>query len=91
MNSHAEIRKRIAIIVKEVSPQIDAKDISDGTNLIEDGVLDSLGFLTLATRIQKEFNIEIPFDEYSPEEFTVFGKFVEICATVLPIDNKDVV
>lgn len=83
MNKSDVVRKRIKEIIKEIASNINTDAISDDTGLISKGLLDSLGFLTLAVQIQQEFSIEIPFDRYTPEEFTVFGKFVSICASAV--------
>ncbi len=80
MGEHADLRRMIIAITEELSMYGNATDLSDNTNLIDEGVVDSLGFLTLVTRVQEKLGKEIPFDQYSPEEFTVFGKFVEICS-----------
>ena len=79
MNKDEDISDKIISIVLELSAQMDVADLQDDINLIGDNILDSLGFLTLAARVQQALGIEIPFDDYAPEEFTTFGKFVEIC------------
>jgi len=83
MNKLNVIRNRIKEIMKEIAPNIDTDAIADDTGLISKGLLDSLGFLTLAVQIQQEFAIEIPFDRYEPEEFTLFGTFVSICENAI--------
>lgn len=75
------LRDRIKKIIKENYPSINTDDLTADTNLVGTGLLDSLGFLTLVISIQQEFNIEVPFEKYSPEEFTIFGKFISICAS----------
>lgn len=79
MNDSNNTRERIVQIIKGIAPLIDKDELNDDMDMIGGGLLDSLDFLTLATRVQSEFGIEIPFDRYAPEEFTNFGKFVEIC------------
>jgi len=83
MNELEVIRNRIKEIIKEIVPNINTDTITDDTGLISEGWLDSLGFLTLAVHVQEEFAIEIPFDRYSPEEFTLFGVFVSICESAV--------
>lgn len=83
MNTYDVIRNRVKEIIKEIIPNINTDIIVDDTVLISPKLLDSLGFLTLATHIEEEFGIEIPFDKYEPEEFTCFGKFVSICDNAL--------
>lgn len=88
MNKLEVIRNRIKEIIKEIVPYINTDAITDDTGLISQGLLDSLGFLTLAVHVQQEFAIEIPFDRFAPEEFTKFGIFVSICGSALA--NKTV-
>lgn len=83
MNKLEVVRNRIKEIIKEIVPYTNTDAITDDTGLISQGLLDSLGFLTLAIHIQQEFAIEIPFDRYTPEEFTIFGKFVSICESAI--------
>ena len=40
------------------------------TNLIQEGVLDSLGFINLLMNLENEFDLDIDFSELDPAEFT---------------------
>jgi|ETN02SMinimDraft_2_1059926.scaffolds.fasta_scaffold37525_1 acyl carrier protein len=53
-----------------------AHEIDDSFNFIESGVVDSMGFLELITRVEKRFKIEIDFEDYDPSEFTYLYGFV---------------
>ena len=53
-----------------------AHEIDDSFNFIESGVVDSMGFLELITRVEKRFKIEIDFEDYNPSEFTYLYGFV---------------
>lgn len=88
MSESSIVRDRVIDIIMEIIPNINTETITDETALISKGLLDSLGFLTLAMHIQEEFGIEIPFDEHSPEEFTLFGTFVSICEDTIARHNK---
>ena len=88
MNDSEVIRNRIKEIIKEIVPNINTDAITDDTGLTSEGLIDSLGFLTLAAHVEAEFAIEMPFDRYAPEEFTLFGIFVSICESALA--NKTV-
>lgn len=80
-----DMRNRIIEMIREICQDVALEDIGDDTELIGKGcLLDSLAFLSLVLGIEQEFGIEIPFDEYSPEEFTIFGNFVAICLASLP-------
>ena len=44
-------------------------DFSETTDLIDDGILDSLDIVTLVTEIHAEFDVTIPAEEIVPENF----------------------
>ena len=45
------------------------RDISNDDNLLETGVIDSLGVLEIVTFLQEEFSLELQDDELTPENF----------------------
>lgn len=57
---------RIIEILKEINPYI---DVDSGTQLLEDGVLDSMGIMFLVASIEDAYDIEIPGEEIIPENF----------------------
>lgn len=40
------------------------------SNLIQEGILDSLGFINLLMTLESEFDLDIDFSELDPSEFT---------------------
>ena len=76
------IKKLVVKILSEVS-QESVTSIPEDADLIISGILDSMGFLTFATKIQEQLDIELPFDKYLPEEFTILEKFITICENAL--------
>ena len=44
-------------------------DFSETTDLVDDGLLDSLDIVTLVTEIHAEFDVTIPAEEIVPENF----------------------
>jgi acyl carrier protein len=45
------------------------RNISDNDNLLETGVIDSLGVLEIVTFLREEFSLEVEDDELTPENF----------------------
>jgi len=48
-------------------------DLEKSTNLIEEGVIDSLGIMKLLTFIEETYNIQISDEELLPENFESLG------------------
>lgn len=53
-------------ILGDLHPDV---DFSTATDLIDDGILDSLDIVTLVTEIHAEFDVAIPAEEIVPENF----------------------
>lgn len=53
-------------ILKEFRPDI---DFEKQTNLIADGLLDSLDIVNIISEMDSAFDIEIPVEEVTPENF----------------------
>ncbi len=47
----------------------DAVKITPDTNLFEEGIFDSLGFLSLISYLDEEFGVEVANDELNEENF----------------------
>lgn len=50
----------------------------NNSNLLVEGLLDSISFFSLLVEIENKIGVEISFDEYDPEEFTTTGGITEI-------------
>lgn len=59
--------QKILELLREINPY---ESIEEDTLLIEDGILDSVGVVTLVSLLEEEFEIEIPGEEMTPENFT---------------------
>ncbi len=68
-----EKKIRIACSEEEIGEKI-----SDDLNLVQSGIYDSIGFLELIASLEDELEIEIDLSEYSPQEFTNYGKLKKI-------------
>lgn len=55
---------------------VSSLDVDDDTNLLELGLIDSLGFIELILAVEERFGISLRLDERDPADFTTFGGFV---------------
>ena len=53
-------------ILNELHPEVDFENTSD---LVDDGILDSLDIVTLITEIHEAYDVTIPAEEIIPENF----------------------
>ncbi len=53
-------------ILNDLHPEVDFANTSD---LVDDGILDSLDIVTLITEIHEAFDVTIPAEEIIPENF----------------------
>jgi len=58
--------EKLLAILSDLHPDV---DFSTATDLIDDGILDSLDIVTLVTEIHAEFDVTIPAEEIVPENF----------------------
>ena len=58
--------EQLLAILSELHPDVDFESTSD---LIDDGILDSLDIVTLVTEINSVFDVTIPAEEIVPENF----------------------
>lgn len=67
------------------SPQLDAggltaADLTDDFDLLERGIIDSLGLIELVGALDEAFGLEVDFEDLDPEELTVVGPFCRYVA-----------
>ena len=58
--------EKLLEILTSLHPDVDFSSTSD---LVDDGILDSLDIVTLVTEIDAEFDVTIPAEEIVPENF----------------------
>lgn len=66
MTTHDIIRN---FIVTEMLQRSLARELSDDDQLVESGIIDSMGVMTLLGFLEEKFNIQIPGEELMPENF----------------------
>lgn len=57
---------KILEILKRVKPEV---DFVNGTDLVDEGILDSIDIVTIISEIEDEYKIEIDPDEIDPDNF----------------------
>lgn len=67
-------------IIKDKIREVAFKKVSDSDELIKSGILSSILVVDLATLLEEEFNVSIPFTEITPENFStaeLIKKYIE--------------
>ena len=64
-----DISARIRAFIREKFPLARKQELHDAANLLESGILDSLGILDVVAFVEGEFAISISDDELVPENF----------------------
>ena len=80
LSGNSNALERIRNFVLQKFPQARRKGLSDSDNLLENGIIDSLGVLDLVSFFQQEFSVAVADDDLTPENFAnieCMGQFVE--------------
>ena len=67
-------------IISEFKSNIHTEDISNDSSLIDSGVIDSVGIISLLSFLEKTFSLNISSDELMPDNFDTINlitSFVE--------------
>lgn len=62
-------------ILERMHPEV---DIENCTTLIDDKILDSLDIITLVSEVAHEFEVSIPVEELTPENFNSYKLIDEL-------------
>ena len=60
-------------IRRELAPDTSEADLGDDVSLLDSGILDSFGIMTLLTFIETKFQVRIPADQIEPANFESVG------------------
>lgn len=69
------MKERLIVLFAEALPGV---DFTKSEELVEDGILDSLGIVTVIDVISTEFNIEIPYEMLDAERFRSLAAIEEM-------------
>lgn len=67
-----ELIKRIKNFLIEKDYMDSDLSIGESDSLIESGILDSVATMSLLDFIEREFDIEVDYDDFTPENFDSF-------------------
>lgn len=62
-------------ILREVKPGV---DFETETSLVDDGILDSLDIISIISEVADEFDVKIPPEEITPENFNSAEAMMEL-------------
>jgi len=65
-------------IISEIMHEKGMSTLKKDENLLEKGIIDSVGLLHLITFIEERFNIQIPDEEVIPENFENLNKIASL-------------
>lgn len=72
------MEKRIIDIIVEVCGDESLRDNIETIDLLENDILDSLAFITLISRLEEEFNIEIQPTQINPDTWRKVSSIIEL-------------
>jgi acyl carrier protein len=76
MNDTAEIKEQIKDFIAETA-MVDKEEVKDETLIFDEGIFDSMGFLSLINFIEKDFNIKAEDSELLEENFESVNAMVK--------------
>jgi acyl carrier protein len=71
---------RIREFVLQKFPLARKRKVTDHDNLLESGIIDSLGVLDLVTFLQQEFSVAVEDDDLTPENFQNIERMAQFVA-----------
>lgn len=74
--------EKLLEILSDLHPDV---DFANTTDLIDDGILDSLDIVSLVAQIDAEFGVTIPAEEIIPENF---NSAEELFALITKLDEE---
>jgi acyl carrier protein len=71
----------VNFVSKELSADLDSRDLDDNEDLLEGGIIDSLGIMKLLAFIEEEFSIRVIDQELTPENFQTINSILHLIET----------
>ncbi|MBV8591055.1 MAG: acyl carrier protein [Acetobacteraceae bacterium] len=76
-------------VIEEFLPDVPEGDLTEDFDLIENGVIDSLGLLKVIAWIEDEFGVLIEVDEMVPENFSTIGTISALVERTRELSGSD--
>jgi acyl carrier protein len=74
MSADAFAIDRVRDLIREV---VSVEVPSDETDLIEDGLIDSLALVTIVAELEEQFGVEFALDDFNVDQFRSVDRIVE--------------
>lgn len=71
----SDLNKKIIELLTKIIPY---EEITSATELIDNGILDSLSIMLFVTKLEDEFEVEIPDDAITAENFSNVWKIARL-------------
>lgn len=71
----SDLNKKIIELLTKIIPY---EEINSATELIDNGILDSLSIMLFVTKLEDEFEVEIPDDAITAENFSNVWKIARL-------------
>jgi len=72
---------RVRVLIKDV---LGIEALSDTTDLMEPGVMDSLALATIIAEIEQEFQVELVLDDLNVDRFRSLHRIAQLLAEMAP-------
>ena len=69
------MREKVKQVLTENYPEI---DFESSTELVDDGILDSLTMVGIISALSMEFGVVLPYEDIVPENFNSIDSMVEL-------------
>lgn len=77
MNTRDDVEQQVRDLILEKFPLARGHGMHDGENLLESGILDSLGILDLVNFLEQRYHILLADEELVPENFQTIQAVAE--------------
>jgi acyl carrier protein len=64
-------------VCTELAPDVPEAELPDEESLLDSGILDSFGIMSLLAYIEQEYGVEIPAEDIEPENFETVSAIAE--------------